>query len=144
MVFIIDLSRIRLKQQRLDEIKEASEPYPSDGPRMTKINKLLVNFIVQDLQPLSVVENRGFRALVAALDQRVKLPCRSKITKSLLPSMYEEIRSNLIDQLGKISFVSLTTDIWTSKSMASYMTFTVHFIDGNFEMQSKVLSTLNV
>ena len=95
----------------LQELHESLQPYPSDGPRMTAINKLLVSFIVQDLQPLSVVENRGFRALIRGLDRRVVLPCRSTIANSLLPKFYEEVKSDLKKKLASVKHCCLTTDI---------------------------------
>lgn len=48
-----------------------------------------------------------------------------------------------MEQLEKIQFVSLTTDICTSKKY-DQLHDTVHFTDRNFKMQSKVLSTVHV
>lgn len=111
---------------------------------MTTVNNLLVSFIVQDLQPLSVVENRGFCALVRCLDQRVILPCRSTITNRLLPKIYEEVKAGLLKQLALVKNVCLTTYLWSSKSKSSFMTFTVHFMNEKFEIMSKALLTVNV
>ena len=83
---------------------------------MKKINRNLVLFIAQDLQPLSVVENRGFRALVKTLDRRVKMPSRSSISSTHLPVMYEKVRAQLLKDLALVKWVALTTDLWTSKS----------------------------
>jgi len=44
--------------------------------------------IAQDLQPLSVVEDSGFREFIKALDPRYTLPSRSQIRNKLLPGEY--------------------------------------------------------
>lgn len=47
--------------------------------------------IAKDLQPLSVVENEGFTALIHELEPRYELPSRKvEVTKNMLPKLYEE------------------------------------------------------
>ena len=48
-------------------------------------------------------------------------------------------------QLGTIQNCTMTTDLWTSQHQhCSYISFTVHFIDSEFKMQSRCLQTLEV
>ena len=49
------------------------------------------------------------------------------------------------NQLGKIQNCTMTTDLWTSQHQhRSYISFTVHFIDSEFKMQSRCLQTQEV
>jgi len=47
----------------------------------------------------------------------------------------EKIKAN---QLG---YCSATTDLWTSSAGDPYMTFTIHFIDANWDLVSHCLQT---
>ena len=53
-----------------------------------------------------------------------------------------EKKTNFVEQLSHA--VALTTDFWLSISQQSYATFTVHFIDRDFKMISRVWDTLLV
>ena len=37
--------------------------------------------------------------------------------------------------------IALTTDLWTSRSVESYLTITAHYINSKWELESKVLQT---
>ena len=52
-----------LQQQTLETAFQRREKFPKDSPKATKITDKIVEFIVLDDQPLSVVENVGFRRL---------------------------------------------------------------------------------
>lgn len=43
--------------------------------------------------------------------------------------------------LDKVSYVSLTCDLWSSRANESYITVTCHFIDEDFNLCCAVLST---
>ena len=45
--------------------------------------------IVCDLQPTTIVEDRGFRQFVLTLDTRYQLPSRRTIMRDVLPKKYE-------------------------------------------------------
>lgn len=88
-----------------------------------------------------MVENTEFRALLNELDPRYKVPNRKYFSDSLVPEIYDEMRDSLKESLRQASFVSLTTDGWTSRANQSYITITCHFIDDDWQMQSYVLQT---
>jgi hypothetical protein len=60
-------------------------PYPSNLSKAISQNSLLVKMIARDLQPISIVENLGFREFVRGLDPKYNLPSRSLISETLLP-----------------------------------------------------------
>lgn len=61
--------------------------------------------------------------------------------KSRIDKMYTDEKERLINDLGKVSSVSLTTDTWTSNSCKSFITVTEHHIDDCWTMCSNVLVT---
>ncbi|XP_060760348.1 zinc finger BED domain-containing protein 4-like [Neoarius graeffei] len=104
------------------------------------IMKSIAEMIVKDLQPLSVVEQEGFKSLIKTLDPRCRIPSRKIFTGEKIPSMYEECRSK-IKCLDAADSAVLTTDMWTSRATEAYLTVTCHIIDENWQMQAYVLET---
>ena len=62
----------RRRQESLLESFQKQGKLPADNIKAKK----LLNFIVLTYQPLSVVENVGFRSLIEHLQQRYSLPSR--------------------------------------------------------------------
>ena len=106
-----------------------TEFYPEDGPRMKIFYKLLVRLIAMGMFPLSMVEQPQLVALINFLDPKIKMPKTDKFVNNILPKYYNEARNRLIAELSEADAVALTTDMWTSRKMDSFMTVTVHFVN---------------
>ena len=89
-------------------------PYPDNGSHMQVINRALALFIVRGMQPFSLIENGHFRDFFKAIDLGITLPCRSTLTKTILPEIYAETKAKLIAELSHAKHISLTADFWTS------------------------------
>ncbi|KAJ8963867.1 hypothetical protein NQ314_005325 [Rhamnusium bicolor] len=92
--------------------------------RKKKIDKLVIEMICKDFQPISVVEDIGFKNLIKELEPRYNLPSRRTIGRTLLPDAYSQIKTKLMDILKTTKYVAITTDIWTSSNTESYITLT--------------------
>ena len=79
---------------------ERFQPYARDSPRCKKLDTSLVDMIATDIQPMSVVEDKGFQEFVNALDPRYVLPSRRTITRSMLPTRYEHFWDELKVQMS--------------------------------------------
>ena len=97
--------------------------------------------IVLDLQPPSIVEDRGFQQLLKIMDHRYIPPCRRSIMRDHIPMLYESAKLGLRDLLKEATYCSITTDIWTSLTTMSFMTVTCHFLTEKWELKSVVLDT---
>ena len=75
------------------------------------------------------------------MDPRYEIVSRKQLTYHLLPEHYNSEKQKLIQQLGQVDHVTITTDCWTSRQVEAYMTVTVHFIDMDWQLESRVLST---
>lgn len=96
--------------------------------------------IVRDLQPISVVKDRGFIALVKTLDPCYQIPSRKKLMEGIINNMYEDCKAKVMATLQNENHVILTTDMWTSRSTEAYLTVYCHFIN-NWQMQEFMLET---
>ena len=132
----------RSTQPTMQDLMEKKSLYPRDSKRRQELDRLVINMVVKDMQPFSVVDDAGFRALVSGLDSRYSLPGRKTITASLLPRMYEMKKAKLQDILRSAKDIAVTTDAWASRINDSYYTVTTHFINDNWELQSYVLGTI--
>ena len=94
---------------------------------------------MKDLRPFSVVENVGFKNLLAVLQPRYKVPSRQHFSDKALPALYEQKKIEVKKDLAAASAVALTTDGWTSRATESYMTITFSHIDKEWKMRSYVL-----
>jgi len=72
-----------------------SAKYDSNSPKALSLNKLLVEMIAEDLQPLSIIENPGFVNLCKALDPRFQMPSRALVRNKLLPGNSKNNNNNL-------------------------------------------------
>lgn len=108
--------------------------------RAAAITERLAAFVALDLRPLRVVEGIGFKQLMNYIEPGYVEPSRTHVM-SICRKKYTTIKEELLSSLQSISNVALTTDIWTSRTVQSYLTVTVHFIADNWVMDSKVLVT---
>lgn len=64
------------------------------------------------------------------------MPRRKYFTEKEIPTLYSETRSVLESQLSNQPNFACTTDLWTSRTVDSYMAFKIQFISDTWEMQS--------
>ncbi|KAM9788033.1 zinc finger BED domain-containing protein 4 [Syngnathus typhle] len=100
--------------------------------------------MVLDGQPMSVVENEGFRRLLEHLEPRYNLPSRKYFSETALSEMYEKVCEHLSQQLRDVDVMSFTTDIWSSEVCPmSMLSLTVHWLDRNHTPRSAMLQAKN-
>lgn len=106
-----------------------------------QFNSAVVEIIAEDMQPFSIVENRGFKKIIRLLDSRYMLPSRRTIGRTLIPNIFESTKSKLFQLISTAKHVAITSDVWTSISTESYLTTTIHFFDANLQLRTFVLTT---
>ncbi len=94
-----------------------------------KFNKLVLNFVIQGLHPLSIVERAEFKELFKQV-----LPSRHVMSRKTLVRMLEDqyisMKTDMCKVLSEQEFVATTTDAW-STNHKSYLGVTVHWIDSD-------------
>ncbi len=115
------------------------------SPTRTKLSRAVATMIALDFQPMSIVEDAGFRQLVKALDPKCVLPTCHTLTKEILPQLLSEKVESLKTKLRQTKDVSLMTDAWTSTNNTPYLVITAHFFcenssDKNISLASSILT----
>lgn len=126
------------KQQQTNLSKFVSRPISLS--RQKKINDLILNMIIKDLQPFSIVRDTGFLELLRELEPNYTPPCRNTFITSLLEEKYVQTKTMLKSILEETEFITITTDGWTSLTNESYISVTAHFITKKWEFVSCLLS----
>lgn len=107
------------------------------------IDRSLVKMIGNDLQPLSIVENKGFIEYTHKLQPLYSIPSRKVLTNTLIPNTCNEISTKIKLMLSQTENVGITTDIWSSDSNKSFITVTCHYIYDDIQ-ENAVLETREI
>lgn len=108
----------------------------------TRYTEVIAEYIIGDLVPLSTVQSKHFKALVREISGGTfESPARTFYTETLLPRMMNDCIQEIKDEVKTIHGIGLTTDSWTSLTSEHYIGYTAHYINKDWVLKSKVLST---
>ena len=127
-------------QPTLEQVIRKTQKYSKTSPQQKALDDCLLEMVVLDIQPASVVEDQGFRRFVNMLDPCYDIPSRRTLMRRL-PTKYDKIKQRVMKVLTQVKHLSLTTDIWTSRATESFLTVTIHFIH-SWKLKSLVLATI--
>ena len=134
-------ARPKSKQPSLTECLSRSKPYDASSKRAKDITHAVTVYLAKDMQPFYTVEREGFRQLLKVLDPKYQLPSRRHFVDVQLPRLFSEIRDKVLTELKDVQYYAGTTDLWTSVANHPYLSFTVHFIDQQWNLCSCCLDT---
>ncbi len=102
----------------------------------------ILNMLVTDMRPLSMVEDDGFTKMIHTLNPGYTLPSRTHFT-NFVERKYEETFKEVKTAINtNNSKLALTTDVWTSVATEAYLGITCHYITDDWDMQSFCLTTM--
>ena len=122
-------------QPSIKSFVEKVTKYDPDGGIQEAYDRALVELLSCNLLSFNLVDSPEFHKFVTLLDKRVNL--KSRVTYSRYTEQYSnEILEQVKDLIKEFSDASLsvTTDIWTSRTRDSYLSLTCHFIDRMFRI----------
>ncbi|KAG7514676.1 zinc finger BED domain-containing 4-like [Solea senegalensis] len=117
----------------------SAEAHPADSSvsRKQQLDEALLNLVIVDTQPLSVVENEGFRAFVHLLDPTYTIPGRKALKR--MEEKYKIRKKQAVAEVAKASTICLTADMWTSINMDAYLAVTGHFVTEEVQLKTVLL-----
>ena len=78
--------------------------------------------------------------MLSELQPRYNLPSRKYLVSNILPQVYTTIESRVRSAICKVSFLTFTTDAWSSEgAVVSHLSLTAHWLTDEFERKSAVL-----
>ena len=108
--------------------------------RSAAITDTIAEFIALDLCPISIVNGKGFKNLMNFVEPGYRVPSYTHVT-SVCRRKFLLLKENLLATLSQQCDVTLTTDIWTSRTIQAYLTITTHYLTEDWKMETKVLLT---
>ena len=130
-------------QSSISEAFQKVQPLATTSREHAELTKAVSYCLAKDMLPISTVEKTGFKTMLHRFHPRYQIPSRSYFSRVAIPAMVGEVRCEIEQQIqnGELSFFSGTTDLWTSTAGDPYITYTCHFINSKWEMQSFCLQT---
>ncbi|XP_073710072.1 E3 SUMO-protein ligase ZBED1-like [Misgurnus anguillicaudatus] len=126
-------------QLRMDRYVRTSTSCSTE--QAAEFSDSILNMIVTDMHPLSMVEDDGFKAMISTFNPKYELPSRPFFMKKI-ETNYECIKGKLKKSLKETDSIALTTDIWTSVATEAYLGVTCHYLGEDWEMLSHCLTTM--
>lgn len=128
------------QQLSLKETQQLSKPWDINDDRSQRVHKRIGEMLAVDCQPLSMVEDVGFKRVLQILEPRYKCPSRKFFTDTIIPKIYTGMKEEVSKLIDEAKHISFTTDIWSSSvNTTSLLSLTAHWIDDAFVKISAVL-----
>lgn len=128
---------LNTRQPTITKAIKTVQSYSDGGTKNLQITNAIAKFIYKDNVPFSTVEGEGFKNLIKELNPLYKLPTRNTI-KNLIDKKYDTQAAVFREKISSISYVSITTDVWTDLQTKNFLGITVHFVE-NTQMISACL-----
>lgn len=115
------------EESRHCQLKKLKAEIISKCLTQSKIDDLIFSFIVEDCQSFYVLEQPGFKKLIAGLTEGLKAMDRVTLFTKVDQS-FSRMREELIAKLSNIQYACTTADVWTANNR-SFFGMTCHWID---------------
>ncbi|KAE9542349.1 hypothetical protein AGLY_003476 [Aphis glycines] len=126
-------------QKNNDTVVDAEPHYKNNvgGPKAKIITDSIIYYFVKDNISFKTIENEEFKQILLAICPLYKLPGQDTIARQI-DDLYTVMASEFREELSKVLFVSITTDVWTeTMQMSSFLGMTTYLIqDGKLKTQN--------
>lgn len=127
------------EQPLMSNFAKTQITYQSCHSRQREIERAIVcQLIVSGNLPISIVEQSWFKAFMKIMDPKFVMPGRRRVT-NLIEKEYQDKRKVLMEKLSAADSVSITIDLWSDRSMRSFVGQTVHFLNESNQFESFTL-----
>lgn len=120
----------RSKQTKLDFTLQ------KENDAQKKLDKNIMNYIVQSMKPLNTVDDPNFVKIFTDLPQNLNVMSRRTLGRKIEMSQ-KEIMEKLKTILSNVEYVSTTADIWSTKTR-SFLGVTAHWVRLHIFSESKI------
>ena len=133
------------QQLSLEETQELSKPWDINDAWSQRVHKRIGEMLAVDCQPLSMVEDVGFKRVLQILELHYKCPSRKYFTDTIIPKNYTGMKGEVSKLLGGAKHISLMTDIRSSSvNTTCLLSLTAHWINDAFVKVSAMLHAQSV
>ena len=130
---------IPVLQRTLEQSIAVTTPFAFDHPRARAIHHAIGEMVCVDCLPFYTVEKPGFLHLMHAIGPRYTPCSRTYLSQNLIPSIFDHVKHCVAELIDLELYISITTDIWSSDCLDTYLSFTAHWIDKDWEYKEGCL-----
>lgn len=141
--FCVSISSLQeYRQQQRDENQPAItgfwrspvQVYNESSSRQQAISQSIIHdLIIGCCLPLSIVENENFRHFLHVMDNKYTPISRATITTRNIPQLVATLKEGIKSRLEEQRSLSVTADIWSDRTMRSYLGVTAHMLNNTSE-----------
>lgn len=137
-VFISSLQRQRQRDENQPAITgfwwSPVQVYNESSSRQQAISQSIIHdLIIGCCLPLSSVENENFRHFLHIMDNKYTPISRATITTRNIPQLVATLKEGIKSRLEEQRSLSVTADIWSDRTMRSYLGVTAHMLNNTSE-----------
>lgn len=104
-----------------------AQHYSPGSSRQRAINQAIINdLIIGCSLPLSIIENEHFLHFLHTLDMKYVPISRMTVAEKCIPDLVENAKKHICETLKKHSSISVTVDIWSERTLRSFLGITAH------------------
>ena len=115
------------KYRKIDSYMKERK-WSSTDKRQKDYTEKLARMVCLDLQPISIVEDKGFKDFVGCLQPSYNMLDQRVLRNNVIPELYETKKSDIQQKLNVIESFAITLDHWTSTAQDASMAVTAHFL----------------
>ena len=108
-----------LKSKKTNEVMNRflfqGKLYGRDSKKQISYERHICQLTAESLTRLSLCEMPAFRELIHILDPRILPVSRTRLTRKLLPALYDERKNDVSKELQNATCVALQFDLWMTK-----------------------------
>lgn len=103
------------------------------------LDKAAIECIILDSRPWGDFKRIGMKKFLSVALPGYTGPSTRTVQRQLSKLYFEKTRE-FKSELAEIDNLSITADLWRSKRWHHYLCITIHWLDSEFNLQSKILS----
>ena len=121
-----------------------TKKYKGNGKKWKQLTDSTTFRLAKDMLPIYTVEKVSFKKLFNTMEPQYELSSRKYFSQTAFPALYLATKERICQQLKCAQYFSSTTYPWSSSTSEPYMSYTVHYLDIDWSLQTRCIQTLYV
>ena len=141
-VLIEEMEEKKNNQTKLTDFRfektKVEEKYKANNPKQKAFRGDMRDWIIENKRPFNIANDAGLRKIIKGLDPRIKVPCGQTFMNDVSKE-YVNKRKIQKERFKEVEYFTCTNDGGTSLSNSSFIAVNVHWVDGKFNSQKKMI-----
>lgn len=135
------MAKYVLTQPTIQQTLDKNQVWPKSNPDQLLGEQLMIQWLADDMLPYRAVDNDRFTKMLNHLNKKFVVPSEKVVRQRLMPELYRKIQYHIKMSLDKniVGVYAITTDIWTARNKAAFISYTAHFITVDWERKVAIL-----